>query len=422
MSMMERGQKARLEDIGCDSSFSVQVAIAAGGPTIDVACFGLDSESTLADERYMVFFNQPAAPENAIRLESSGNTSTFHIDVSKLPEAVERLVLAASIDGDGTMKQLGASSVSLGTGRFAFSGTDFDTEKAVIVGEIYRRDGGWRFGAVGQGFAGGLSALLAYFGGTEEASADAPVAPVAPAAPAPAAPAGPKPVVLSKVTLTKPGERHTVSLVKGPGAPAKLLIKATWVDNGDGNDGNDDLDVRVGILMPNGKMAFICAPDRSGKLDAVPFVFHTGDVRKASVKEPASEGVEVNPAISQLLGGRVGLVFSVYSAVSNGAVSVASLKPTMRMEYGDQVIECAFDFSTTKAAKSSCVYTYVIGTAVIDGNQVHLTPSGQTSRWMSEATPWLEWDRDGALKVTMDGPAVFKGRPFKPGKHGRTYV
>ncbi|PMC11655.1 stress response protein TerZ, partial [Klebsiella aerogenes] len=50
----------------------------------------------------------------------------------------------------------------------------------------------------------------------------------------------------------------------------------------------------------------------------------------------------INPEISRLAGGKVALVCSVYSAVSNGAVSVASLKPKMRMEYGDRVVECSF--------------------------------------------------------------------------------
>lgn len=407
---MERGQKTRLADIGCGSAFPVQVAMAPNGLNIDVACFGLDAQGKLSDERFMVFFNQKSAPADAIRLDQAGDTFTFHTDVSKLPDSIERLVFAASIDGDGSMKQLGASSLTVGDARFNFAGADFDTEKAVMIGEIYRREGVWRLGAVGQGFAGGLSALLVHFGGTEEA------------APAPATAPAAKPVNLSKVILTKANQRHTVSLIKGPAAPTKIVIKATWVDNGDDSDDNDDLDVRVGVLLPDGRMTFICAPDRPGSFHSAPFVFHTGDVRKASVSEPATETLEVNPAIAQLSGGRVGLVFSVYSAVSNGAVAVASLKPVMRMEYGDQVVECAFDFTTTKAAKDDSVYTYVIGTAIIDGDKVQLAPSGLTSPPGSEDTPWLAWEWDDTLKITMDGPPVFKGEEFEPGEDGKIYV
>ncbi|MEZ0387848.1 MAG: hypothetical protein ACAI34_12310, partial [Verrucomicrobium sp.] len=115
------------------------------------------------------------------------------------------------------------------------------------------------------------------------------------------------------------------------------------------------------------------------------------------------------PAIAQRLGGRVGMVFSVYSAVSNGAVSVASLRPIMKMEYGNQVVECAFDFMKIAASKDDSVYSYVIGLAVIDAEGITLEPSGVTSPPGSENTPWLQWTPAGGLKVSIDGPAVFKG-------------
>ena len=166
--------------------------------------------------------------------------------------------------------------------------------------ELYRKDGGWRCMAVGQGFNGGLDALVAHFGGEVAQPAAEPAA-------------APK-ISLSKISLTKAGQTHQVSLEKGAGAPKKLTVKATWVDNGDGDDDNDDLDLRVGILLPNGQMRFIQAPDTPGSFDAMPFVRHLGDVAGASGKEPATETVEVNPALAQHYGGTVGLVFSVYSA------------------------------------------------------------------------------------------------------------
>ena len=199
-----------------------------------------------------------------------------------------------------------------------------------------------------------------------------------------------------------------MSLEKGAGAPRKLIVKATWVDNGDDSDDNDDLDLRVGVLLPDGRMKIICAPDVPGSFDSAPFIRHMGDVTTASAKEPATEIIEVNPSIAQHSGGKVALVFSVYSAVGNGAVSVASLQPVMRMEYGGQLVECAFDFTKTKAAKDPSVYTYVIGTAIIDGDSITLAPSGVTSDPGSECTPWLKWDGNG-VSMKVDGPYVFKG-------------
>ena len=118
------------------------------------------------------------------------------------------------------------------------------------------------------------------------------------------------------VKLDKPGSSHKVSLEKGPSAPKVIRVSATWVDNGDGSD-NDDLDLRIGILRPDGRMSIIQAPDKRGAFDVDPFVFHTGDVVCASASAPGIETVEINPAISQLMGGKVVLVCSVYSAVDN---------------------------------------------------------------------------------------------------------
>ncbi len=88
-------------------------------------------------------------------------------------------------------------------------------EKALMLLELYRHSGDWRVQAVGQGFGGGLKALLEYFGG--EASDDASAPPAAPPAPA-AAP----------VSLVK--ERQAVLLRKAESTPGMVnLIKQAAV-------------------------------------------------------------------------------------------------------------------------------------------------------------------------------------------------
>jgi len=94
--------------------------------------------------------------------------------------------------------------------------------------------------------------------------------------------------------------------------------------------------------------------------------------------------------------------------VANGAVSVASLRPKMVMEYGQQMVECDFDFRGTKAAKDETVYTYVIGIIRITADSVTLEPSGTTSQPGSENTPWLRWNGQ-KLELAVVGPVVFKG-------------
>ncbi|CAM5679304.1 TerD domain-containing protein OS=Streptomyces glaucescens OX=1907 GN=SGLAU_22305 PE=4 SV=1 [Streptomyces glaucescens] len=70
--------------------------------------------------------------------------------------------------------------------RYSFDGSEFSTERAVMLGDFYLKDV-WRFAAVGQGFDGGLEALLRNFGGeVMEEESPAPEQPQAAPAPAPA--------------------------------------------------------------------------------------------------------------------------------------------------------------------------------------------------------------------------------------------
>ena len=219
MNTFSRGQKGKLADLGVGSSFAVDLDVQASGFAVDVSCFGLDSFEKLSDDRYMVFYNQLASPGDAVRLELRSGGARFNVTQDALPSSISKLVFVAAIDGAQTMRALGASSLSLGNAlRFPWSGSDFGDEKAVIVAELYRRDGQWRFGAVGQGFNGGLGALLEHFGGTQAAPAPSKAPAVAPAAPR---------VSLSKVTLEKRGDK--VSLDKrGSAGFGRIHVNLNW--------------------------------------------------------------------------------------------------------------------------------------------------------------------------------------------------
>jgi tellurite resistance protein TerA len=199
------------------------------------------------------------------------------------------------------------------------------------------------------------------------------------------------------------------------------------VDNGDNKEGNDDLDLRCGLLLPsktveapqknwfnlgpskgaNDKMELI-APNMVGSYTKFPFVHHLGDVKNASRSAPGKETMEINPEISNKIDGPCALVFSVYSAVSNGVVSIASLRPVMEIKYGNEIVRCSFDFSSGPNARNSCIYTYCLGIVYIDGANVTISPSGVVSKPGSEATPRLSWNNDGTVRLTMDGPQNVK--------------
>jgi stress response protein SCP2/uncharacterized protein (AIM24 family) len=194
----QRGHKAKISDFTAGTDLYVGVQIAGPGLTFDISCFGLDADEKLSDDRYFVFFNQPKSPEESIQLlgAQAGDTESFRVTLDRVPAAIQRLSFTATIDGAGQMSQVGPGYIRIVAGgeevvRYAFTGAEFSTERAVMLADIYLKDV-WRFAAVGQGFDGGLAALLQNFGG--EVAEDEPAAePQQQGAPGFAPPPGPGP-------------------------------------------------------------------------------------------------------------------------------------------------------------------------------------------------------------------------------------
>ncbi|MEV4442430.1 TerD family protein, partial [Streptomyces sp. NPDC049577] len=198
----QRGHKAKISDLTAGTDLYVGVQIGGPGLTFDISCFGLDADERLSDDRYFVFFNQPKSPEEAIQQlgPQAGDTDSFRVTLDRVPAHIRKLAFTATIDGDGLMSQAGPGYLRVVAGgvevaRYSFTGAEFTTERAVMLADVYLKDV-WRFAAVGQGFDGGLDALLRNFGGEvleeepAQASTGQPSGAPAPA-PAFAPPAGP---------------------------------------------------------------------------------------------------------------------------------------------------------------------------------------------------------------------------------------
>jgi len=166
---IRKGQRLALSEL-IDTTAAFQIELSISGVNVDFACFGLDAGQKLLGDAYMTFFNQPKTPCGAIELLARQQGSTvFNGQLERLPSPIDRLVFTAAIDGEPTLAAIDTGQLLIRqAGRplaqFAFSGQDFGAEKAVMIGEIYRKDGGWRFTANGQGFNGGLAALVRHFG------------------------------------------------------------------------------------------------------------------------------------------------------------------------------------------------------------------------------------------------------------------
>jgi stress response protein SCP2 len=211
MDQLSRGQRLPLATLSSDGR--VVITLTASGLPLDFSCFGLDAGGKLLGEPYMTFFNQPATPCGGVTMSTQAAGASFAIDTARLPAAIDQVVITASVDGAGTMAQLGACALRLGdAASFPFSGADFAQERAAMIGNLYRKDGQWRFMTVGQGFNGGLDALVSHFGGA--------VAEAIPAATAAA----------TRVSLDKRIEKEApqlVSLVKHAGVSLAKVGLAT---------------------------------------------------------------------------------------------------------------------------------------------------------------------------------------------------
>ena len=148
-----------------------------GSAEYDVSCFGLDSNEKLSDDRYMIFYNQMASPNNEIVMESKAGSTDFRIDLSRLPNNISKLVFTVNTDDSSNqpMSTLNNLEViltdNMGEGfELNLSGSEFKEEKALIACEVYKYKEAWKFNMVARGFNGGLSVLLKNFGGEEEAS------------------------------------------------------------------------------------------------------------------------------------------------------------------------------------------------------------------------------------------------------------
>ena len=168
---MVKGWKDKFEKyVDLNENFFVDMKI-RGNAEYDFCCFGVDSEGKLSDDRYMVFYNQKTTPQKEVSITELPDGVRYTLKLSAIPDYINKLVFTVSIDGAQTMGEMEnfitkvyqqeAQSLEL-----SLTGGDFAKEKAVIAIEIYRKDV-WRIGCVAGGFDGGLSALLAHFGGEE---------------------------------------------------------------------------------------------------------------------------------------------------------------------------------------------------------------------------------------------------------------
>lgn len=223
-----------------------RVAVDVAAPVrLDVSSLLLTGDGKVRSDDDFIFYNQPNGP--GVTYRSGGGTSpdAITVDTAAVPPGIEKIVVTASPDAPGQSFQGIEPTATIrnaedGSVLATFTPPQLGTETALVVVEIYLRNGVWKARAVGQGYANGLAGIATDFGVSVEEPAAAPAAPVAPPAPtvqapvappAPAAPPAPPaapPLGAGKINLDKGRvslqKNQTVSLVKG-GRPLLSQVK-----------------------------------------------------------------------------------------------------------------------------------------------------------------------------------------------------
>ena len=148
---------------------------------LDASAFLLNAAGKAPSEQNFVFYSNLQDPSGAVQHmgdnrtgEGEGDDEQITIDLSKVPADIDKIDFTATIyEADERGQNFGQVSnayirvVDEATGeelvRFDL-GEDFSIETAVVVGELYRHAGEWKFNAIGSGFQGGLAALVRNYG------------------------------------------------------------------------------------------------------------------------------------------------------------------------------------------------------------------------------------------------------------------
>ncbi|MET7729994.1 TerD family protein [Streptomyces sp. NPDC005402] len=308
-----------------------------GVPVADASALLLVGGKVRSDADF-VFYNQPQHPSGAVRHEGKRTdggrvTDTLLVDLARVEPSVETVVLAASADG-GTFARIPDLYIEVrdaaqGTVAARFDSTGATVETAFVLGEFYRRQGAWKFRAVGQGYDSGLEGLATDFGITVDEPQQ--VAPVAP----PPTPSS-QPVPLSKVTLTK--SAPSVSLAKQGGTSGAMRVNLNWQvrkqfsgwgsKRGRAVAMHADLDLDLCALyeLADGRKGVVQALGNAyGALHQPPYIHLDGDDRTGAVT--SGENLTVN--IDHKRDFRRILVFVT---IYEGARSFADLHATVTLQ------------------------------------------------------------------------------------------
>jgi tellurium resistance protein TerD len=148
---------------------------------LDASAFILGASGKVRKDEDFIFFNNLIGASGAVEHtgdnltgEGEGDDEQIKIDLSKIPGDVEKVSFVITIH-EAAERNQNFGQVSNAFVRIVNEanneelvrydlGEDFSIETALIVGEIYKHNGEWKFSAIGAGYQGGLYAVCKDFG------------------------------------------------------------------------------------------------------------------------------------------------------------------------------------------------------------------------------------------------------------------
>ena len=148
---------------------------------LDAAAFMLGDNGRCPTEKEFIFYGNLTHPSESIKHmgdnltgEGEGDDEQIFVDLTKIPANVSKVAFTVTIyEAESRGQNFGQVSNSFirivdeSTGQELIHydlGEDFSIETAVVVGELYKHNGEWKFNAIGSGFQGGLEALCGHYG------------------------------------------------------------------------------------------------------------------------------------------------------------------------------------------------------------------------------------------------------------------
>ena len=148
---------------------------------LDSSVFLLNGASKCASEKDLVFYNNTVGGNGSVEHHGDNRTGAgdgddeqVTVNLANVPASVEKIAFAITIhEAEARNQNFGQVSNSYvrilnetnGEELVRYDlGEDFSIETSVVVGELYRHNGEWKFNAIGSGYQGGLISLVRDYG------------------------------------------------------------------------------------------------------------------------------------------------------------------------------------------------------------------------------------------------------------------